>query len=79
MPPKLPPMTADQHVILRYSMRKTCELTQSLTSKDGKSGPQDLFVSSLIVLGPVLPKQLPMLLGQTTKNLLVSIGLSGPM
>ena len=37
-----------------------------------------MLVAGLIEAGPVEPKQLPRELTQTTKNLFVSMGLSGP-
>ena len=56
-----------------------CDLTQSRTVTSGKSGPQALPLSGLILVGPVEPLQPPRLLGQTTKKRSVSMALPGPM
>ena len=45
----------------------------------GKLLPYTLPVSGLIEVGPVEPEQPPRLFEQTTKYLLVSIALSGPI
>ncbi|MNE37821.1 hypothetical protein D3C80_1316910 [compost metagenome] len=79
MPPRLPPMTAAHCVMPMRSARRAWLWTQSSTVSTGKSAPNGLPVSGLVLLGPVEPLQPPRLFRLTTKNLLVSIGLPGPM
>ena len=79
MPPRLPPITAAQQSIPRWSASRAWLFTQSRARRGGKSGPQGLPVSGLMELGPVEPWQPPILLRLTTKKRLVSMGLPGPM
>ena len=69
MPPKLPPKTQAQELIPNLFNNISCELTQSSTEMSGKSFPYISFVFGQIEVGPVEPKQLPKLFGDTTKNL----------
>jgi hypothetical protein len=61
------------------SARRAWLCTQSSTVSTGKSAPNGLPVAGLRLLGPVEPLQPPRLFRLTTKNLLVSMGLPGPM
>ncbi|MNP63095.1 hypothetical protein D3C76_1584480 [compost metagenome] len=79
MPPRLPPTTAAHWPMPRWSARRAWLCTQSSTVSTGNSAPKGLPVAGLVLLGPVEPLQPPRLFRLTTKNLLVSIGLPGPM
>ena len=64
--------------ILRIVKSSAAALAISSTERTGKPSRYILFVSGLILTGPVEPKQLPIEFTHTTKNSLVSIGLFGP-
>ncbi len=78
IPPKLPPITAANCAMPKASSNAACALTQSSTVTTGKSAPHIRPVSGLSVVGPLEPKQEPMLLTPITKNRSVSTGLPGP-
>ena len=79
IPPKLPPMTAANRWIPSVSASIAWVCTQSFTVTAGKVAPHGFPVVGLMATGPVLPLQPPRLFSETTKNLLVSMGLPGPM
>ena len=78
MPPMEPPITEKSWSMPKWSISGTCASTMSPTVMTGKSMPQGLPVSGLMLAGPVEPMQPPSTLGQMMKNRSVSIGLPGP-
>ncbi len=65
--------------LLNRNLRVSAQGGFQRTRSDGKSGPHGVPVAGLIDAGPVEPWQPPMLFKLTIKNLLVSMGLPGPM
>ena len=78
MPPIEPPITQNSWSMPRWSISGTCASTMSPMVMTGKSRPQGLPVSGLMLAGPVEPMQPPSTLGQMTKKRSVSMGLPGP-
>ena len=79
MPPRLPPMTAASCPMPRMSSSRAWASTQSSTVTTGKSAPQGWPVAGLVWVGPVLPKQEPMLFTPITNQRFVSTALPGPI
>jgi hypothetical protein len=77
-PPMEPPTTESILFMPRWSISAFWAVTMSPMVTTGKSRPKGLPVFGLIEPGPVEPIQLPNMLEQTTKYLLVSIPLPGP-
>ena len=79
IPPRLPPITAANFWIPRWSARCAWLATQSLTTTLGKFGPNISPVLGSMEFGPVLPWQPPRLFRLRTKKLSVSMHFPGPI